>query len=271
MGFVRANGIQFYYEECGPSSGEPIVFVAGLGAATTLWQEQLDMFGREGFRVLAFDNRGAGRTDKPAEPYSIPQFADDTAAVMDALGLESAHIYGESMGGIIAQDFAVRHARRVRTLVLGCTTFGGPKSTPPPADAAEALRSLVSAPPEQAFAFARTIFYHPQWFDSHVEEARRRWHEYERVKTTPEAYGRQLMALVAFDHYDLLPKITAPTLVINGENDYLLPVANSRVMAERIPEAELVLLPETGHLYFQERPEESARIVIDFIRRRWGK
>ncbi len=268
MAQVQANGINIYYEECGPADGPPVLFIAGLGAATTLWQEQLDIFAREGFHVLAFDNRGAGRTDKPSDLYSVPLFSDDTAAFMDAVGLESAHIYGESMGGIIAQDLAVRHAARVRTLVLGCTTFGGAQSTPPPPDAGEALRSLVTAAPEQAFAFARTIFYHPQWFDTHPEEAQRRWHEYDRVKTTPEAYGRQLLALLNLDHYDLLPKISAPTLVINGEDDYLLPVANSRIMAERIPGAELVLFPSTGHLYFQERPEEAARVVIDFIRRR---
>src|SRR4030065_499777 len=133
MPHVQANGINIYYESQG--EGEPLFLIAGLGATHHLWELQVPSFACW-FRVVTFDNRGAGDSDKPPEPYSIALFADDTAALMDALGIERAHVYGQSMGGIIAQEFALRHPQRLRCPGLGCTTFGGPDSVPPSPPAA---------------------------------------------------------------------------------------------------------------------------------------
>ena len=265
MPHVRANGINIYYDSQG--EGEPLLLIAGLGATHHLWELQVSSFARW-YRVVTFDNRGAGDTDKPSESYSIALFADDTAALMDALGVERAHVYGQSMGGIIAQEFALRHAQRLRCLVLGCTTFGGPNSVLPSPEAAALLSGMPSLPSEQAVERVLEFFYSPRYRREHAEEARQRIQTYFPLRTPPDAYSHQLVACLTFDAYDRLPQIAAPTLIINGAEDALIPAENSRIMARRIPSAELVLFPEVGHLYFHEVQEEADAAVADFLRRR---
>ena len=265
MPHVQANGINIYYESQG--EGEALVLIAGLGATHQLWELQVPSFARW-YRVVTFDNRGAGDSDKPQEPYSIALFADDTAALMDALGIERAHVYGQSMGGIIAQEFALRHPQRLRCLVLGCTTFGGPNSVLPSPEAAALLSGMPNLPEEQAVERVLELFYSRRYRREHPEEARQRIQSYFPLRTPPDAYARQLMACFTFDAYDRLPQIAAPTLVINGAGDALLPAENSRIIAQRISGAELVLLPEAGHLYFHEVPGEADAAVADFLRRR---
>jgi len=265
MSHVQANGIDIYYDSRG--EGEPLLLIAGLGGTRHLWELQVPSFARQ-YRVVTFDNRGAGDSDKPAESYSIALFADDTAALMDAMGIERAHVYGQSMGGLIAQEFALRHPQKVRCLVLGCTTFGGPHSVLPSPQAAALLAGMPNLPPEQAVERVMELFYSPRFRREHAEEARQRIQTYFPLRTPPDAYARQLAACLAFDTYDRLPQIAAPTLVINGAEDALIPAENSRIMAQRIPGAELLLFPEAGHLYFHEMPEEVGAAVADFLRRR---
>jgi pimeloyl-ACP methyl ester carboxylesterase len=256
---VVANGINLHYEVEG--QGDPLLLIAGLGASCELWHSQVPLLARE-FQVIALDNRGAGRSDKPQEPYSIALFADDTAAFMDALGLASAFVYGESMGGLIAQEIAVRHPRRVRALVLGCTTFGGPNSVPVKPDDIAGLSSAGS------LDGGLRVFFSPQFVESSRDEAARRAESYASHRPPSDAFGRQFAACVTFDFYDRLREIQVPTLVINGEADQLIPSENSRIMADRIPDAELVLFPNAGHLYFDELPQESAKAVTEFLLRR---
>jgi pimeloyl-ACP methyl ester carboxylesterase len=265
MPHARANGIRIYYESQG--DGEPLVLIAGLGATHHLWELQVPSFARW-YRVVTFDNRGAGDSDKPAEPYTIALFADDTAALMDALGIERAHVYGQSMGGLIAQEFALRHAQRLRCLVLGCTTFGGPNSVLPSTQAAALLSRMPNLPEDQAVERVLELFYSPRYRRDHADEARRRIQSYFPLRTPPDAYARQLMACLTFDAFDRLPQVAAPTLVINGAEDALIPPENSRIMVRRIPGAELALFPEVGHLFFHEVPAEADAAVADFLRRR---
>jgi pimeloyl-ACP methyl ester carboxylesterase len=265
---LKANGIDLYYETQG--RGEPLLLIAGLGATCKLWDSQVPLLAHE-FRVITFDNRGAGRSDKPQAPYSIALFADDTAGLMDALSIDSAFVYGESMGGLIAQEFAVRYPRRARALVLGCTTFGGPNSVLPSPDAASTLSSIGSMGTGAGLEQVMRVFLSPQFQERNRDEALRRIRSYLDLRPPADAYGRQLAACLAFDLYDRLAQIQAPTLVINGEDDALIPSENSRIMAERIPGAELILFPKTGHLYFDELPEKSAETVIDFLRRRGSR
>ena len=124
---VKVNDVQLYHEVHG--QGEPLVLIMGLGANTSGWDMQIPALSRE-FQVVAFDNRGSGRSDKPPTPYSMRLFADDTAGLMDTLGIASAHVYGQSMGGLIAQELALSYPQRVRTLVLGSTSCGGQQAIP---------------------------------------------------------------------------------------------------------------------------------------------
>jgi len=265
MPHIQANDINIYYESHG--EGEPLFLIAGLGATHHLWELQAPSFARW-YQVVTFDNRGAGDSAKPSEPYSVALFADDTAALMDALGIQRAHVYGQSMGGIIAQEFALRHPQRLRCLVLGCTTFGGPNSVLPTPQAAALLSGMPNLPQEQAVERVLELFYSTRYRREHVEEARRRIQSYFPLRTPPDAYARQLVACLTFDAYERLAQIVAPTLVINGAEDALIPPENSRIMAQRIPGAELVLFPEVGHLFFHEVPEKADAAVVDFLRRR---
>jgi pimeloyl-ACP methyl ester carboxylesterase len=118
MPHITANGVNLYYEEHG--DGEPLILIMGFTVSAVGWYWNVPAFARD-FRTIVFDNRGVGRSDKPDAPYSMQMFADDTAGVLDGLGIEQAHVFGISMGGMIAQEFALRYPDRVKTLILGCT------------------------------------------------------------------------------------------------------------------------------------------------------
>ena len=127
MPHLKSNGINLYYEEHG--SGEPLILIMGFTVSSIGWHWNVPSFAQD-FRTIVFDNRGVGQSDKPDIPYSMPMFADDTAGLLDGLGIDQAHVFGISMGGMIAQEFALRHPQRVKTLILGCTNCGGPHTLP---------------------------------------------------------------------------------------------------------------------------------------------
>jgi len=261
---VRVNDIQLYYEVHG--QGEPLLLIVGLGGSTRGWDMQVPTFSRE-YQVVAFDNRGSGRSDKPATRYTIRLFADDTIGLMDALGIASAHVYGQSMGGFIAQELALNYPQRVRTLVLGSTSCGGRQAVAASPENLTLMASLNTLSPEEAVEKNLPFLYSAEFIAHKREEIIARSLVEAELRPPLDAYARQVQAALRHNTYDRLPQILCPTLVISGSDDKVVPAENSSILAERIPNAELVVLPKAGHGYLVECAEESNAIVLDFLRR----
>lgn len=261
---VKVNGIQLYYELHG--QGEPLVLIVGLGGSALGWGMQIPTFSRE-FQVVAFDNRGSGRSDKPAARYTIRMFADDTAGLMDALGITSAHVYGQSMGGFIAQELALNYPQRVRTLVLGSTSCGGRHAVAASPGHLILMASLSTLSPEEAAEKNLPLLYSTEFIVRKREELIARSLTEAELRPPLDAYARQVQAALRHNTYDRLPQIRCPTLIISGSDDKVVPAKNSSILAECIPNAELVVLPKAGHGYLVEFAEESNAIVFDFLRR----
>jgi pimeloyl-ACP methyl ester carboxylesterase len=217
-----------------------------------------------GFNVLTFDQRGSGLSDKPDMAYSVAMLADDTAALMDHVGFNDAHIIGVSMGGMIAQEFALRHSRKVGSLVLGCTTPGGANSVRAAELATTAYSTKEMSAEERGKALAEAAFTkgyvakHPELIPMMIEQRRQR-------PIDPVGFARRMAALQTFDTYDRLPQINCPTLVITGKDDALIPWENSRLIAGRIPGAQLTILEPAGHCFWLEQPDQSRDAIQSFL------
>ncbi|HZP90074.1 MAG TPA: alpha/beta fold hydrolase [Actinomycetota bacterium] len=249
---ARPDGCSLYFETHGTRGSEPIVLVEGIGGSVEAWGRTIPLLATELF-VVAPDLRGNGRSDMPGESISIETLADDMLAVMDEVGLPSAHVYGLSLGGTVAIRMALAARSRVRTLVLGATHAQGPLPVRPRASGPKGAPHLLLYSPR--FAAERP---------ERVAEDLRTW---SRTPRRPGAARRQWEALRRFDAYDLLPGITAPTLVLHGTEDRVVDPENARILASRIPRAELLLLEGAGHAFHSERAEEAAAMVLDFVRR----
>jgi pimeloyl-ACP methyl ester carboxylesterase len=214
------------------------------------------------FRTILLDNRGVGQSDVPPGPYPLATMAADAAAVLDAAGVDSADVYGVSMGGMIAQEFALQYPQRVRKLVLGCTACGGPKAVRAEAEVNQVLMMRGNMSMEEGIEAAVKYIYDADTPRARIDEdlAIRR-----RTYPKPEAYAAQLQGILAWESYSRLGAIKAPTLVIHGETDRLVPVGNGKLIAESIKGSKLVTLPHASHIYMTDQPEASHKAVLDFL------
>jgi pimeloyl-ACP methyl ester carboxylesterase len=271
MATARINDIDIYYEEHGDPSAAPLLLIMGFMMNAAAWAPQTPAFA-ERYRVIAFDNRGAGRTSQPEAAYTIPQMAADAAGLVDHLGIASANIIGVSMGGMIAQEFAIRYPARVRRLVLACTTPGGPHSagySEMKAGAARAneVEDVASAmTPELVREFLGQLFT-PEFLASPGPGFGQMVASFVQYPQTPAGLKGQAAAIAAHNTHDRLDAIAAPTLVIAGDADPMIDPANARILAERIPGAELRLMPGLRHGFMAEKPDESNEIVLEFLGR----
>jgi 3-oxoadipate enol-lactonase len=261
MEHAHINGINIAYELGG--SGTPMVMIHGAQGDQTMFSGLAATFAPR-FNVLTFDQRGSGLSDKPDMAYSVAMLADDTAALMDYVGFSDAHIIGVSMGGMVAQEFALRHSRKVRSLVLGCTTHGGPKAIWATGLATTAYSTKEMSPEERGRALAEAAFTkgyvakHPELIATMIEQRRQR-------PIDPVGFARRMAALQTFDTYDRLPQIKCPTLVITGKDDALIPWENSRLIASRISGAQLTILEPAGHCFWLEQPDQSRDAIRGFL------
>ena len=251
MPIARNGDVGFHYERTG--TGPPVLLVMGLGMTATGWWRTVPVLA-DRFEVIAFDNRGVGRSDRPEGPYAADDMADDAAAVLDAAGHESAHVYGISLGGMIAQIVALRHPRRVRSLVLGATTPGGEHGVPadPPTLAFFQRRAEMTA--EEAVWASVPFNYGPSTRRDQAGRVGEDIVQRLRFPIEPDPYRAQLAAALGHDAHDRLDEIEVPTLIVHGEEDRIVPAANARVLAARIAGARLELWPGAGHLYFTDEP-----------------
>jgi 3-oxoadipate enol-lactonase len=263
---VKVGDINVYYEVHG--EGELLVLIMGLGGNTTRWFHILPVLSQE-YRVIAFDNRGAGQSDKPDIPYTMEMMADDIAGLLDTINIDSAHIFGISLGGMIAQHFALRHPQRVTSLILGCTRCGGQHSIMDDQGSGNVLdpQRLWTMTPEERARDMLPALWSQEFIDNNPEIVEEHIALSIENPIDPTGYIRQLQAANSHDTYDRLPEIKVPTMVIAGDADLLIPAGNSVILASRIPGAELVILPKMGHGFYTEARDETSRIIMDFMKR----
>ncbi len=258
MSFVENQGAKIYWDEQG--SGEPLLLIMGLSYPSYMWHRSRPTLAKR-FHTVALDNRGVGQSDAPPGIYSIALMASDAAAVLDTAGIESAHVFGVSMGGMIAQEFALQYPNRVRSLILGCTAAGGPHAVQAEPEALQAvLRRNVT--PEQAKETIIPFIYDPATPRERIDEdmaIRMKWYP------SPQGYMGQLQGIFGWEAYSRIAQITAPTLVIHGESDRLVPAANGRLIAEQIPGSKLVLIPNASHIFETDQPAIAQNAVLEFL------
>jgi pimeloyl-ACP methyl ester carboxylesterase len=235
--------------------GQPLVLLAGQSNNHTWWDPIRADFDAE-YRTITMDWRGTGESDKPDEVYSTVGFADDVVAVLDELGLDSAHVYGTSMGGRVAQWLAINHPERVDGLVLGCTSPGAAHGF----ERSQAIRKAL-AHPARTDQVLLELMYTPEWL------ARNPGPYYVLGDASMPSYakGRHLVASNKHDAWDGLPGISAPTLVLHGADDIFSPSANAQLLADRIPGARAELIAGARHAYFHEFRSVASPAVLAFL------
>jgi 3-oxoadipate enol-lactonase len=262
--FAQSGDHRIHWRAEGPPDAPPVLLIMGLGGSARVWFRLLPHLVAR-YRTLLFDNRGTGGSDPVAGPLSMDAMVADAVAVLDAAGVERAHVIGVSMGGMIAQHLALERRDRVASLVLGCTTAGGRRGAPPwRLLAASALRPVLGAertwPLIAPALFAeRTRRERPQRVADDLRQRR-------LDDTASRTLYAQLAAVVGHDTRAALPALAGlPTLVLHGAEDALVPVARGRELAALIPGACLVVIPGAGHVMTTDAEDAVARAIVDHL------
>jgi 3-oxoadipate enol-lactonase len=259
----RPDAARIAWESDGPEDAPAVLLVMGLAYPAAMWFRLVPALA-EGHRVIRVDNRGAGRTgDVPGAPYTVETMAADCLAVLDAADVDTAHVVGISMGGLIAQEIALTAPDRVRSLCLIATYAGIAHAVMNP-EATAMLMQRGRMTPQEAAEASIPFNYAPQTPRERIQED---WAVRLPLAGTNEGYLAQVMGSSQWDGYDRLPGIAAPTLVVHGELDALVPPENGRIIAGRIPGAELVLVPDANHVLMTDQPEDVSRVLVEWLHR----
>jgi pimeloyl-ACP methyl ester carboxylesterase len=266
MPTVKVGDIDIYYESHG--DGDPLLLICGYGQNSGHWAALIPRLARE-YRVIAFDNRGTGRSDKPRMPYTTKMMAADARGLLDAIGVDKAHIFGVSMGGTIAQEFALNYPDKVISLILGCTLCGGKNSVPLTKESREFLfgQEMAKLPVAERARRTAPWLWNQGFIDKYPQAVEWLVETTSKYPTPPHGYACQAQALTGHDTCDRLPQIKAPTLVITGDADRIIPAGNSEVLASRIQGAELVMLANSGHGFVGDAAKEATKAILDFLGR----
>ncbi len=259
MPYVKSRGARIYWEEHG--AGPPVLLIMGLSFTHEMWYRVLPWL-TEGYRTILLDNRGMGRSDVPRGPYRMSRMAEDAMAVLDAAGVEAAHVIGASMGGMIAQEIALRYPQRVLSLLLGCTSYGGVFARWP--DLSRRPRKLPLAEDsllDRELAMAPLLYSDQTPHGRILEDIQLR----SRCTWTYKGFWNQFAGILLWNSYLRLPRIKIATLVVHGDEDRLIPPQNGRVVASRIPGARFEIIRGAGHILTTDQPEICAKLLLDFL------
>lgn len=269
MPFARSkSGCTIHYTVHGGRHGTPVVLLQGLGLSSRFWFDVPTLLAEDPAmprRVIAIDNRGTGRSDKPRTPWTMATMADDVIAVLDDAGIDAAFIVGISMGGMIAQHVALRHPKRVNGLVLLATTAGFLMGALPDAKALARLVSLPFGGPRAGRNMAKLLLPESKW--DQAREIFRDWPKAMRDDpTSPATFAAHLFAASTHLVTGRLSKIECPVVVVAGKHDQLIPLKNARVLAARIRRAELEVIEDAGHAVFADDRDLVRRMVLKLER-----
>lgn len=259
---AKVNDIQIYYEVRG--EGFPLVLINGLGGHIGTWDPRFIRELSKKLKLVIFDNRGAGHTDVSDSEYSIELFADDTAGLMDVLRISRAHVFGISMGGMIAQELVLNYPEKVDKLVLCSTNCGGANSVQP-GEVVRALMADMSAlSPEEIVRMAVPALFTDEFVKNNTELVESHVQQTLKTPISEEAYMRQVGAIMNFDTYDRLSQIKAPTLILQGKMDLLVPSENGSILAEAISDSKLVYFENSAHVLAEEM-ETVLQVLVGFL------
>lgn len=245
-------------------AGAPLLLIHGLGYARWGWEPVLPGLA-ETFEVLLFDNRGIGASDAPPGPYTVAEMAADAIGVLDAAGVERAHVVGTSLGGMVAQELALTNPGRVDRLVLACTTPGGPNAHPMPQPTVSLIAEAATLEPAVALRRFVENALAPASVAERPELVERILAHRLATAQDPAAWAAQAAAGATFDAYERLDGLRAPTLVQHGSEDVVVDPRNADLLMRLVPDARLAEFPGTGHLFFWEQPERFVASVTSFL------
>jgi 3-oxoadipate enol-lactonase len=265
MPIIKAGDISI--EHYAEGDGPPLLMIRGFSSDCSNWSEPFLSPLQQHFTTIRFSNRGTGLTDKPDGPISVKQMADDAAHLLEALDIDRAHVFGVSMGGMIAQELALNHPERVNGLVLGCTIPGGPQTVGAGPEIVRMLLPEEGLSREELARKAWPVLVVPSFIETHRDFLEEMMQLAFQHPTPVETFGKHSEAVNGFDAFDRLPQIQAATLVIHGDSDILLKQENGAMVAGLIPGSEFVTIEGVGHMFFWEKPEESSRTIIEFLSR----
>ena len=259
MGLASVGEIELSYERAG--SGPPLLMIMGMSGTFDHWNAAFIDDLRQDFETIVYDHRGVGASTRLEGPVTIAELAEDAAGLLAALALDSAHVLGISMGGMVAQELALAHPESIRTLALGCTYCGGEGSALTSEDVMRKLaQGMSSGDRERAIRGAWEVNVSPEFAAD--DDAYARFLEVGRRRAVPlAAILEQMQAIASHNTSVRLPAVAAPTLVLHGTLDQMLPVQNGRMIAGLIPNSRLEIMEGIGHMFFWELPERSAELV----------
>lgn len=264
MPFMRVPGARIHYVVEG--AGEPLLMIRGYGSHLGWWEPSFRRALAERFSLILYDHRGTGESVHEGGDYTVAVLANDAVALLRGLGIGKARVFGLSMGGMVAQEIALREPELVDTLVLGATHCGGDKAVPPEPEVMRILlaRAELASGSELPAEWVDAVFTpgyareDPEAVAAYLERAA-------ALPTPPEIVRLQALAVAAFDSWERLPSIAVPTWILHGERDAIVPPRNALVLESRIPFARAVFLPGTGHDFTAQNPRYAAWLLIGML------